>query len=238
MGAPLLLVKSIKSYLRTMRPILKSKANLVMMDRAWALTDTSRNGLSGLKQQNIRRLTLRSVVLAWPRTRVTHSRIAFHNHNIHSVQSETLPEITMAAVKALVSKVMGFSDLTHATLAVGASSALIPLLPSLSPSHLAALHLSSLATGLGTQMYVSFVAGPTMFMHLPRHVFGDIQARLFPKMGMVTTGTSLITLATYSQVHHTDTATSTASTCSASVLTSCMTCGSTRRGQMRGRRLA
>ena len=41
---------------RTMRPILKSKANLVMMDRAWALTDTSRNGLSGLKQQKIRRL--------------------------------------------------------------------------------------------------------------------------------------------------------------------------------------
>merc|ERR1719189_1187471 len=90
---------------------------------------------------------------------------------------------------------MGLSDLTHATLAVGASSALIPLLPSLSPSHLAALHLSSLATGVGTQMYVSFVAGPTMFLHLPRHVFGDVQARLFPKMGMVTTGTSLLTLA-------------------------------------------
>ena len=81
----------------------------------------------------------------------------------------------MAAVKSMVGKVMGLSDLTHATLAVGASSALIPLLPSLSPSHLAALHLSSLATGLGTQMYVSFVAGPTMFLHLPRHVFGDVQ---------------------------------------------------------------
>ena len=125
----------------------------------------------------------------------------------------------MAAVKSMVGKVMGLSDLTHATLAVGASSALIPLLPSLSPSHLAALHLSSLATGLGTQMYVSFVAGPTMFLHLPRHVFGDVQvvnnlkcstvhiskcncfkARLFPKMGMVTTGTSLLTLATYAQV--------------------------------------
>merc|ERR1719458_2198376 len=140
---------------------------------------------------------LASVVFAWPQTRVTHSCIAFHNPNIHSVQSETLPEITMAAVKALVNKVMGFSDLTHATLAVGVSSALIPLLPSLSPSHLAALHLSSLATGLGTQMYVSFVAGPTMFMHL----FGDIQARLFPKMGMVTPGTSLITLATYAHAH-------------------------------------
>jgi len=132
---------------------------------------------------------------------------AFRNPNIHSVQSETLPDANMAAVKALVGKVMGLSDLTHATLAVGASSALIPLLPSLSPSHLAALHLSSLATGVGTQMYVSFVAGPTMFLHLPRHVFGDVQARLFPKMGMVTTGTSLLTLATYAQVHPTDTAT-------------------------------
>ena len=100
---------------------------------------------------------------------------AFRNPNIHSVQSETLPDANMAAVKALVGKVMGLSDLTHATLAVGASSALIPLLPSLSPSHLAALHLSSLATGVGTQMYVSFVAGPTMFLHLPRHVFGDVQ---------------------------------------------------------------
>ena len=86
----------------------------------------------------------------------------------------------MAAVKALVGKVMGLSDLTHATLAVGASSALIPLLPSLTPSHLAAFHLSSLATGLGTQMYVSFVAGPTMFLHLPRHVFGDVQVKEFP----------------------------------------------------------
>ena len=124
-------------------------------------------------QQHIRRL--RSVVFAWPQTRVTHSCIAFRNPDIHSVQSETLSDITMAAVKALVGKVMGLSDLTHATLAVGASSALIPLLPSLSPSHLAALHLSSLATGLGTQMYVSFVAGPTMFLHLPRHVFGDVQ---------------------------------------------------------------
>ena len=85
----------------------------------------------------------------------------------------------MAAVKALVGKVMGLSDLTHATLAVGASSALIPLLPSLTPSHLAAFHLSSLATGLGTQMYVSFVAGPTMFLHLPRHVFGDVQVKGF-----------------------------------------------------------
>ena len=39
-----------------------------------------------------------------------------------------------------------------------------------------------------------------MSFFMERTRFGDIQARLFPKMGMVTTGTSLITLATYAQV--------------------------------------
>merc|ERR1719330_1929904 len=41
-----------------------------------------------------------------------------------------------------------------------------------------------MGTHLGTNAWVSFVAGPTMFMNMERHKFGDIQARLFPKLGM------------------------------------------------------
>ena len=40
-----------------------------------------------------------------------------------------------------------------------------------------------------------------MFLNMPRSVFGDVQARLFPKMGMVCSGSSLLALASYSLVH-------------------------------------
>ena len=46
-----------------------------------------------------------------------------------------------------------------------------------------------------------------MFVNLPRITFGDIQARLFPKMGMLCMTTGALTLASYSVNHAVDTAT-------------------------------
>ena len=86
----------------------------------------------------------------------------------------------MALVKALVGRVVGLSDLAQASLAVGATSLLLPLLPHLSPATLGAVHLASASTHLGAHLYVGLVAGPTMFLNLPRHVFGDLQVRLNP----------------------------------------------------------
>merc|ERR1719187_3003304 len=107
-------------------------------------------------------------------------------------------------LKSLVWRLCSQSDLTHCSLALASSSL---LLPTLSPSSLALLHLTSLTTGLGTQLYVSLVSGPTMFLNLPRNTFGDIQARLFPKMGAVCMSSSLLCLGTYSASHTMDTAT-------------------------------
>jgi len=96
------------------------------------------------------------------------------------------------------------SDLTHSLLAMGTTSLTLPFLSRLSSTSLVATHLTSISAGLGTQLYVSFVAGPTMFLNLPRTTFGNLQARLFPKMGMVTSGSSLLALATYSINHDRD----------------------------------
>ncbi|KAL2644707.1 hypothetical protein R1flu_012294 [Riccia fluitans] len=42
------------------------------------------------------------------------------------------------------------------------------------------LHLSSFATAFGTALWVSFVGGIIMFKNLPRHQFGNLQAKMFP----------------------------------------------------------
>eukprot|EP00092_Neocalanus_flemingeri_P038961 GFUD01042415.1.p1 GENE.GFUD01042415.1~~GFUD01042415.1.p1 ORF type:complete len:193 (+),score=53.32 GFUD01042415.1:40-618(+) len=98
------------------------------------------------------------------------------------------------------------SDLTHNSLAVAATAVIIPLVPSLPPTALATLNLASMSILFGTQTYVALVGGPTMFVNLPRITFGDIQARLFPKMGMVCMATGALTLASYSVNHSVDTA--------------------------------
>jgi len=99
------------------------------------------------------------------------------------------------------------SDLTHSSLAVAATAAVMPAIPSLPPAALAMTNLTTMSVQLGTQAYVAFVGGPTMFVNLPRNTFGDIQARLFPKMGMLCMSSGALTLATYSVNHGVDTAT-------------------------------
>ena len=70
------------------------------------------------------------------------------------------------------------------------------------------INLSSVAVMFGTQNWVSWVAGPTMFLNMERSAFGDIQARLFPKMGMVTWSMSSLALASYLANHSWDTSAS------------------------------
>lgn len=45
---------------------------------------------------------------------------------------------------------------------------------------LAMVHLLFFASWFGCSMWVSFIAGIIMFQNLPRHVFGRLQAKLFP----------------------------------------------------------
>ena len=109
--------------------------------------------------------------------------------------------------KQMFSWLRSQSDLTHTSLAAAATAALIPVIPSLSPTALATLNLASISTQFGTQTYVAFVGGPTMFVNLPKTTFGDIQSRLFPKMGIVCMSTGALALASYSVGHSIDTAT-------------------------------
>lgn len=50
-------------------------------------------------------------------------------------------------------------------------------------------------------MWVANVAGPTMFLNMDRKQFGDIQARLFPKFGMLGVGSGIAALASYHVLH-------------------------------------
>jgi len=96
------------------------------------------------------------------------------------------------------------SDLSHNCLVVAATSAAIPAVMSLKAPCTAFINLSSVSVMFGTQNWVSWVAGPTMFLNMERSAFGDVQARLFPKMGMVTWSMSSLALASYLVNHSWD----------------------------------
>ncbi|CAH1241809.1 TMEM205 [Branchiostoma lanceolatum] len=63
------------------------------------------------------------------------------------------------------------------------------------------LHLFSVCTHFGTQTWVTFVAGLTMFHNLPRHTFGHIQGHLFPKYFTMGSVLSLVAMVTYMYEH-------------------------------------
>lgn len=60
-----------------------------------------------------------------------------------------------------------------------------------------AFHLGTFALNFGTQHWVSFIAGPTMIMTLPRHQFGKVQSKLFPNYFHLNTLTSASCLMAY-----------------------------------------
>jgi len=70
------------------------------------------------------------------------------------------------------------------------------------PSHSdAMLHLFSFAANFGAQLWVTFVAGLTMFYSLPRHMFGQVQSRLFPMFFLWSLVCSAVCLSTFLSLH-------------------------------------
>ncbi|GFO19761.1 transmembrane protein 205, partial [Plakobranchus ocellatus] len=67
------------------------------------------------------------------------------------------------------------------------------------------LHLGSFGANFGAQMWVTFVAGLTMFYSLPRHMFGKVQSRLFPMFYLWSLVCSAVTLSTFLERHPYDT---------------------------------
>ncbi|XP_011404217.1 PREDICTED: transmembrane protein 205-like [Amphimedon queenslandica] len=59
------------------------------------------------------------------------------------------------------------------------------------------VHLGSFSGWFGTQLWVTFFAGLTMYKHLPRHTFGYIQSKLFPKYFLFGAVLSSLSIATY-----------------------------------------
>jgi len=63
------------------------------------------------------------------------------------------------------------------------------------------VHLSALAIQYGMHMWVSSVGGSTMFFNMPRHLFGRVQSKLFPKYFLISSTTSVIALGSYLLMH-------------------------------------
>jgi len=60
----------------------------------------------------------------------------------------------------------------------------------------ATTHLLAWGCLVGINVWTTFFAGVTMFKNLPRQVFGRLQAKLFPQYFWLSTGSSLLALAT------------------------------------------
>ncbi|XP_077990502.1 transmembrane protein 205-like [Glandiceps talaboti] len=73
--------------------------------------------------------------------------------------------------------------------------------PLVSTNMLQFLHFLSFAVYFGMQFWVTFIAGLTMFHNLPRHMFGSIQSKLFPKYFFCGTICSIVTMATFISAH-------------------------------------
>ena len=110
------------------------------------------------------------------------------------------------AVKNGVNWVRGTSDLNHTLMASAATGALASLIPNLSATNATFANLGSVSAMVGTQLWVALVGGPTMFSNMERTRFGDIQARLFPKMGMACMSMSGLGMVSYLHSHSPDTA--------------------------------
>ena len=72
-------------------------------------------------------------------------------------------------------------DYKDGILASGLMGMSVPILHRLDNKNLFACQVISIGVQLGTQCWVSFIGGPTMFANMERHAFGDIQSKLFPK---------------------------------------------------------
>ncbi|KAG8232408.1 hypothetical protein J437_LFUL013980, partial [Ladona fulva] len=66
---------------------------------------------------------------------------------------------------------------------------------------LSLLHLTAFSIQFGSQIWMTFVSGLSLYFTMPRHIFGQIQKVLFPLYFTLTGILSLISLYTYSKLH-------------------------------------
>ena len=123
-----------------------------------------------------------------------------------SIAGKFQTRMIVHALKNGINWVRGTSDLNHTLMATAATGAVSSLIPGLSATNATFVNLGSVSAMVGTQLWVALVGGPTMFSNMERTKFGDIQARLFPKMGMACMSMSGLGIASYLHSHSPDTA--------------------------------
>lgn len=77
------------------------------------------------------------------------------------------------------------------TAAVAATARGVGFLPT---QGVAFVHLLALASWLGSTVWVTFIAGLTMFKNMPRQMFGKVQAKLFPQYFALHAASALVIL--------------------------------------------
>ncbi|KAK4765843.1 hypothetical protein SAY87_007485 [Trapa incisa] len=70
-------------------------------------------------------------------------------------------------------------------------------------------HLLCFATAWGTALWVTFIGGIIMFKHLPRHMFGNLQSKMFPAYFALVGVSCSISLASFGYLHPWKTASTT-----------------------------
>ena len=99
--------------------------------------------------------------------------------NIDNIITHLLVRINdKMATQMILKHIIDYKD---GILASGLMGMSVPILHRLDNKNLFACQVISIGVQLGTQCWVSFIGGPTMFANMERHAFGDIQSKLFPK---------------------------------------------------------
>lgn len=131
------------------------------------------------------------------------SRAKFH-HIARPCMSRSIHNMTVraAAVGAAAGDVQGDMLVPSAanknwvralalTAAVAATARGVGFLPA---QGVAFVHLLALASWLGSTVWVTFIAGLTMFKNMPRQMFGKVQAKLFPMYFALHAASALVIL--------------------------------------------
>ncbi|KAJ6798763.1 transmembrane protein 205-like [Iris pallida] len=62
-------------------------------------------------------------------------------------------------------------------------------------------HLLCFATSFGAALWVTFIGGIIMFKNLPRHMFGNLQSRMFPAYFTVVSVCAAVSVAAFAYLH-------------------------------------
>ncbi|PWZ53349.1 Transmembrane protein 205 [Zea mays] len=62
-------------------------------------------------------------------------------------------------------------------------------------------HVLSFATSWGAALWATFIGGIIMFKNLPRHMFGNLQSKMFPAYFTLISACAAISVAAFSHLH-------------------------------------